>query len=229
MTFADIEKLVRREIDDEVGSDADKYVQQWQILSYLNDAEREACIRGRLLTDSTTNEICAVTLSAGVSTYAHDPRILSVLRGKLTGASKPLSRISFTRLDELVDGWEDLQGEPVAFVTGMDKGLLRLFKNPIAAGTLNLTVIRLPLADVTTRTSPEIHPYLHVALIPWIKYRIYGNTDSELFNGNRSAEMLARFEAKFGKRPADQADIFEAMQIPTYELPGLDLCTADYL
>ena len=25
------------------------------------------------------------------------------------------------------------------------------------------------------------------------------------------------------------ADIFEAMQIPPYELPGLDLCAADYL
>ena len=229
MTFAEIEKLVRREIDDEVGADADRYVQQWQILSYLNDAEREACIRGRLLTDSTTDEVCAVELSAGVATYAHDPRILSVLRGKLTGAGKPLSKISFTRLDELVEGWEDQSGEPVAFVTGMDKGLLRLFKAPVAAGMLNLTVIRLPLADVTTKTSPEINPYLHVALIPWIKYRIYGNQDSELFNGNRSAEMLARFEAKFGKRPADQADIFEAMQIPTYELPGVDLCAADYL
>lgn len=228
MTFAEIEKLVRREIDDEVGADADKYVQQWQILNYLNDAEREACIRGRLLTDSTTYEICAVELTAGVSTYAYDPRILSVLRGKLAGAAKPLSKISFTRLDELVEGWEDLQGEPVAFVTGMDKGLLRLFKNPTAAGMLNLTAIRLPLADITIRSSPEINPYLHVALIPWVKHRIYGNQDSELFNGNRSTEMLARFEAKFGKRPADQADIFEAMQIPQYEL-GLDLCAADYL
>lgn len=114
-------------------------------------------------------------------------------------------------------------------MTGMDKGLLRLFKQPTAAGMLNLTVIRLPLADVTTKTSPEIHQYLHAALIPWVKHRIYGNQDSELFNGNRSTEMLARFEAKFGTRPADQADIFEAMQIPAYELPGLDLCTADYL
>lgn len=229
MTFADIEKLVRREIDDEEGADANRYVRQWQILSYLNDAEHEACIRGRLLTDSTTAEICAATLTAGVSTYAHDPRILSVLRGKLTGASKPLSKISFTQLDELIDGWEDLQGDPVAFVTGMDKGQLRLFKNPTAAGVLKLTVIRLPLTDVTTKTSPEINTYLHGALIPWIKHRIFDNQDSELFNGNRSAEMLAQFEAKFGKRPADQADIFEAMQVSPLNLLGLDLCAADYL
>ncbi len=229
MTFANIEKLVRREIDDEVGTDADKFVRQWQILAYLNDAEQEACIRGRLLTDSTTDEICAVELTAGVSTYAHDHRILYVLRGKITGALRPLSRVSFTRLDELVEGWEDLQGTPEAFVTGMDKGRLRLFKTPTAAGMMNLTVIRLPLADVTTKTSPEIPAYLHVSLIPWIKYRIYNNQDSELFNKMRADQELAQFESKFGTRPADQADIFEAMQIPQYELPGLDLCTADYV
>lgn len=229
MTFAEIEKLVRREIDDEVGADADRYVQQWQILSYLNDAEREACIRGRLLTDSTTDEICAVELTAGVSTYAYDPRILSVLRGKLTGARKPLSKISFTRLDELVEGWEDQSGEPVAFVTGMDKGLLRLFKTPAAAGMLNLTVIRLPLADITIRSSPEINPYLHVALVPWIKYRIYNNQDSELVNKMRADQALAQFESKFGTRPPDQGDIFEAMQIPQYELPGFDRCSDDYV
>ena len=229
MTFADIETMVRREIDDEVGADANRYVKQWQILSYANDAEREACIRGRLLTDSTTAEICSIPILPDVAMYDRDPRVLLVVRGKLAGAAKPLSKISFTRLDELVDSWEDLSGEPVAFVTGMDKNKLRLFRKPVSAGTLNLSVVRLPLQDMTTKSSPEINSYLHVALVPWIKYRIYGNQDAELVNKVYAGEMLAQFEAKFGRRPADQGDIFEAMEIPPYELPGLDLCTADYL
>ena len=162
------------------------------------------------------------TDSSAVATQSHNPE---------TGETQLIGCVNTTVTD---DG--AVEKAPVlstvythsAPLTRVSAGL-RLFKKPTAAGTLNLTVIRLPLADVTTRTSPEIHPYLHVALIPWIKYRIYGNQDSELFNGNRSAEMLARFEAKFGTRPADQADIFEAMQIPPYELPGLNLCTADYL
>lgn len=228
MTFTEIEQLVRREIDDEVGLDADKYVRQWQILSYLNDAEREACIRGRLLTDSATADVCSIQLTAGVATYLFDPRILLVLRGKLTGAAKPLSKISFTRMDELLDSWEDQSGEVVAFVTGMDKQQLRLFRVPSATGVLNLTVVRLPMQDVTKTTSPEIAPYLHVSLVPWIKYRIYSNQDSELVNKARASEMLLQFETKFGKRPADQGDIFESMQIPAYEL-GVDLCAADYL
>jgi hypothetical protein len=228
MTFTEIEQLVRREIDDEVGADADKYVRQWQILSYLNDAEREACIRGRLLTDSTTADICRINLTAGVATYLFDPRILLVLRGKLAGALKPLSKISFTRMDELVDGWEDQAGEVVAFVTGMDKNVLRLFRVPTVSGVLNLTTVRLPLQDITKTSSPEIAPYLHASLVPWIKYRIYSNQDSELVNKARANEMLAQFEAKFGKRPADQGDIFEAMQIPQYEL-GIDLCAHDYV
>jgi hypothetical protein len=227
MNFTEIEQLVRREIDDEVGTDADKYVRQWQILSYLNDAEREACIRGRLLTDSTTADICSIKLTAGVATYLFDPRILLVLRGKLTGASKPLSMISFTRMDELVDGWEDQEGEVVAFVTGMDKTRLRLYRVPTFSGVLNLTTVRLPLQDITKTSSPEIAQYLHASLVPWIKYRIYSNQDSELVNKARANEMLAQFEAKFGKRPADQGDIFEAMQITQYEL-GIDLCAHDY-
>lgn len=228
MTFTEIEKLVRREIDDEVGADADKYVQKWQVLAYANDAEQEACIRGRLLTDSTSAEVCSVALTAGTATYAFDPRILHLLRGKVAGAARPVSRVSFTRLDELVESWEDHTGEVVAFVTGMDKRMLRLYRNPVADGVLNLSVVRLPLADMTADTGPEIPTYLHTALVPWIKYRIYNNQDSELFNKARATEMLAQFELKFGRRPADQGDIFDAMQIPQYEL-GFDLCATDYL
>jgi hypothetical protein len=86
----------------------------------------------------------------------------------------------------------------------------------------------LPLAEMTVRTSPEIHGYLHNHLISWIKFRIFNNHDSELFNGSRAADHLAMFELKFGRRPADQGDIFEGMQVSQF-ISDSDIYAGDYL
>ena len=217
MTFAEIEQLARREIDDEAGTDSCRLVTSWQMLAYANEAEAEACIRARLLIDSTTEEICRISLTAGKAVYDYDPRIILILRGKLTGATKPLGKISYTVIDEHWPEWDEQTGTVEAFVTGMDKGKLRLFKIPEAAGTLNLTAARTPLTQMADNTdTPEISPRLHSALVYWMKHKVYNNQDSELFDRNRADVHLAMFEQKFGQRAAEPPDVFDSMQIPQY-------------
>jgi hypothetical protein len=217
MTFAEIEQLARREIDDEVGNGSDRYVESWQMLAYANEAEAEACIRARLLVDSTTPEICSIPLVAGTAHYRHDPRVTLILRGKLAGAINPLGKVSHTIMDELYPGWEDQTGEVKAFVTGMDKGNIRLFRSPAVNSTLNLTVVRMPLSPmVGDGDSPEIPGYLHPSLVLWIKHKAYNNQDAELFDKNRADVHLALFEQKFGRRTDNPPDVFDSMQLPRY-------------
>jgi hypothetical protein len=217
MNYGEIEDLARRELLDEVGVENLRLIKSWQMLAYANEAEAEACIRARLLIDSTTDAVCAVQTVAGESVYSYDPRSLLIVRGKMTGGTAPLKRVSCTVLDERYSGWEDQSGTVEAFVTGMDKGKIRLFKKPTTAAPLNLTVVRLPLSQMTDRTSvPEIHDSLHPSLVLWIKHRFYNNTDSEMFDKNRADVHLEMFERKFGTKSALLFDVLDAMQIPQY-------------
>ncbi len=232
MTFAEIERVARREIDDEVGSGSDQYVESWQMLAYANEAETEACIRARLLVDSTTPEICSVPIVTGTGLYRHDPRIALILRGRLAGALNPLGKVSHTVMDMRCPGWEDQAGEVEAFVTGMDKGTLRLFRTPATDSTLNLTVVRTPLCPMAgDGDSPEIPEHLHRSLVLWIKHKAYNNQDAELFDKNRADMHLAQFEQKFGRRSENPPDVFDSMQLPHF-MPsrhyGAQSLDADY-
>jgi len=229
MTFSEIEELTRYEICDETGaSPGDFRVKPSQMLAYANEAEMEACLRSRLLRDSSTPAICQVAIIAGVSVYDYDPRIMLVLRGRMTGATDPLVRISHTVMDDQLPGWQDMTGEVKAFVTGMDTGKIRFDRIPTAAGLLNLTVVRGPLNQMTvSKDSPEINSRLHQYLILWIKHRIFNNQNSELFDRNRSDIHLAEFERIFGKRPVDPYDIFAAMEF-TGSVPGVSCYGEDY-
>jgi len=217
MTLAELDALTRRELDDEVGADAARLVSASQMSFYINDAVNEACIRSRLLIDSTTTGICTVPVVAGTVLYAVDPRVIAIMRGKLTGTTSPLKRVSYLLLDEQYEGWEDKTGTPEAFVTGMQSRYIKLFPAPTAAATLNLTVARLPLADLVNDDDvPEIQASLHQSLIQWVKYRFYGNHDAETYDQVRANHCLTVFTAKFGPRTAQLFDLFDAMHIPQY-------------
>jgi hypothetical protein len=229
MTFGEIEELTRYEICDETGINPEDFrVKPAQMLAYANEAELEACIRARLLRDSSTPAICQIAVSSGISVYDYDPRIILILRGRMTGAIEPFARVSHTMMDRRLPGWQERCGEPQAFVTGMDTGKIRFDRIPSAAGTLNLSVSRGPLTPMkATKDSPEIHSRLHPALIFWIKHKVYNNQDSELFDKNRSDIHLAAFEQKFGKSPTDPYDVFAAMEFTDY-VPGSEFYGEDY-
>ena len=217
MTFAEIEKLCRKEISDDTGVDRDKRVSPWQMLAYANEAENEACIRARLLVDSSTTAICSIAVEAGTSVYAYDSRIIFILRARMAGSTYPLNKVSRTIIDDKRPGWEDETGEVECLVTGMNTGKLTLYRNPSTAGTLGLTVARRPLRPMTDNNdSPEINASLHPALIYWIKHKVFNNQDSELFDKNRADVHLAMFEQKFGQKTANPHDVFDAMELPRY-------------
>lgn len=217
MTYGDIEKMARREINDEVGRDADRRVQSWQMLAYANEAQDEACLRSRLLIDSSTAAICNIAIEAGTAIYAYDPRIIFILRGQIIGANRPLSKVSRTIIDEHRPNWQNHEGEVECFVTGMNTGKVTFYRKPSTPATLNLTVVRRALQPMAKETdTPEINSLLHLDLILWIKHKVYNNQDSELFDKNRADVHLAAFEQKFGQRPPVIADVFDQMQIPDH-------------
>lgn len=213
MTYGELSELTRREIADDVGSVPDDFrITPAQMLTYANEAADEIRIRSRLV-DSTTNAVCAVATEANRAIYDLDPRVVLVLRAKMTGAKTPLKRISHTILDEQREGWEDESGVVEAVVTGLHTGKIHLFRQPASIGIINLTVVRRQLQPMAAdKDNPDLPSHLHPLMIYWMKHRIYSNQDSEIFDRSRSDINLALFEQQFGKRP-DLSNVFGEMQL----------------
>ncbi len=221
MTFQELDQLFRREINDEVGVGSDQRVETWQSLAYANEAQDEVCRRAKLLVDSSTTAICQISVTAGNNLYTYDSRIISIRRAKLASRAKPLGKVFFADLDELTPGWETRTGTVEALVTGMDTGKVRLYRISTVNDTLNLTVVRLPLAPmVNSGDSPEINVRFHRSLVYWMKHKAYNNQDSELFDKNRSDVHLAHFEREFGPKSAAINEVFEEMNYAYGETGG---------
>jgi hypothetical protein len=216
MTYYELDNLVRGEISDLKGTATQRFVSETLMLSFANEAVREVCIRKRPLVDSATADLCTIAVTAGEAFYPVDPRVLLILRGRMTGETNPLGRVSFPVMDGCCPGWESHTGVPEAFITGMYKGI-HLYPLPTAPGTLNLTVVRAPLVEMTdTDSVPEIPVDYHRTLISWIKHKVYAIQDVEVYDKGLSTLALAEFEKMVGPRSANLYDLFDSMQIPQY-------------
>ncbi len=175
MTLDELLDACRQETDDieapQLWSDA-------EFKFWLNEAEREACIRARLIEDvSSAATTVAVTTSTAI--YALHASVLDVLRIEATlNPGVPL------------EGWT------------LTPDKLVLATVPLVADTLKLTIVRLPLADFTAAAStPEIQAHHHRRLVDWALYRAYMKRDSEAQNLNLASQYFAQFEQSFGYRP----------------------------
>lgn len=143
----------------EIGDEALPYL--WDDddgITYLNDAINEACRRSRLLIDSTTTDICRISLVAGQSSYTLDPRIILVRKARLENKTLPLEVFSWRDMDAANPGWESHTGTPTARIQDVQSGVLRLYKTPdsdaVAAYPYAwLTVVRLPLSEMASSAS----------------------------------------------------------------------------
>lgn len=193
------------------------------MLAYANEAENEACLRSRLLLDSSTAAVCRIDIVSGTAVYDYDPRVIFILRARIAGDKWPLTKASRVLLDERQPAWEDETGDIKHLVMGMYSGRLMLYRKPVSSGVLNLTVIRYPLNPMAnTSDSPEINAYHHPALVLWMKHRVYNNQDSELFDKNRADIHQAMFAQKFGARTTAPLDVLSEMQIYNDQFSAAD-------
>lgn len=167
---------------------------------YANEAQDEACRRGQLLRDSSA-ALCSIAFNAGDESVALDARVVRVLRSFVEG--QPVGVVDAEAMDCAMPNWqfETRRDVPQRLVSGLTTGRLHLWPVPAQAGTVRLTVQRLPLEPLAgSMDEPEIRPELHRALVPWMLYRAYSREDTELYNDQKAAAHLAKFEAEFGRK-----------------------------
>ena len=198
MTLGEIITLYRANVQDE----QEPYFCSDELLTlYANEGQDEACRRGAVLIDSTS-AACTVSYQPNDRSVAIDPRFLLVMDA-IDEDGWPLDRIEAAEMACLYPSWraETRRGRPGVLVQGLDSDRLHLWPRPAVAGSIALTVRRLPLVRLADLNDvPEIRSEAHPALADWLAYKAHSRQDTELFNETKARAALQRFEAEFGPK-----------------------------
>lgn len=194
-------KRFREDADDNI--EAYLFDTPW-IVERLNDAENEACIRARLIHESSNVDVCQIAVVAGTAVYPLHASLYEIdhLAFRESGSiDRCTLKIHSTEwLDDNVSGWRDLEGNPEYAVQTDSR--LRLVPKPNAAGTLLLEGYRTPLTAMEAdEDEPEINKLHHRHLVQWALFCAFNNPDVDFYDPNRAAIAEKEFEQYFGKRP----------------------------
>lgn len=165
-----------------------------EILGYMDDAQRMFCrlVGGIGDASSALTQIAYTTATDWVST---SPLILKI-RDAYDLATG--NQIDVWNLEDLRDRglrFNNVPGRVRHLVTGIEEHRVRLHAFPAEAGTIQLTVDRLPLKQITdTDQKFEIDDQHHRHLSMWMKHLAYSKPDAETYDRTKSAEAKDSFE-----------------------------------
>ena len=174
------------------------------VIDWLNDAEEQACVRGRLLREDALPEMCRIVLEAGKSTYKLHQKLYEISHLRVLPQNGGRSRHLLIKTREWLDAempdWRD-SNRPAMFAI-QDDISLRVVGKVDDGDALALECYRLPLKPMEADNSkPEIHIAHHDHLIDWALHRAFSVPDAETFDPNRAALAEQAFTAYFGSRP----------------------------
>lgn len=176
------------------------------VTRWLNEAQDEAAVRGRLLLDDSTPAVTTIAVTAGQASYQLHAKVYEIahLQWQPSAAShraKPVELVTREWLDRKHPGWR-VRLDCDALYAIQSEGALRLVPTPREAGTLVLEAYRLPLKTLAVDADkPEIHAASHAYLVYWALHRAFSQPDSDGFDPQRAATAEAAFTGYFGARP----------------------------
>lgn len=197
---------------------ADEDVTDW-----LNDGQRQACIRGRLLREDDNQAVCEIALTPGQRTYPLHKAVYEIINARIvpvSGRSRPVFLASREWLDENMPGWRDDHG-PAEFAI-QDDTSIRVVGAVTAGDKLAIECYRTPLKMLANDTDkPEIHEAHHEYLIQWALHKAFSVVDADTFDPQRSDRSEAAFTNYFGRMPDSDLRRMTRGDVPHHNEPVL--------
>ena len=197
---------------------ADEDVTDW-----LNDGQRQACIRGRLLREDANPAVCEIALTPGQRTYPLHKSVYEIINARIvpvSGRSRPVFLASREWMDENMPDWRDEQG-PAEFAI-QDDTSIRVSGAVTAGDKLAIECYRTPLKMLANDTDkPEIHEAHHEHLIQWALHKAFSVVDADTFDPQRSDRSEAAFTNYFGRMPDSDLRRMTREDVPHHNAPIL--------
>lgn len=210
MLVSEIITETRTRLDDLVPDASGNYQFNDSVLiPWINEAQIEACRRGRFLSDSSYTQ----DISSGTATYTNPSGVIFIRRAKLASEERPLCFTSYKDMDEIA-GWETHTGTPTHIFTDLDTDSYTLYPEPDAVDTLNITGIKEPTAITLVSQTPEIYSRFHYGLVDWCLYRAHSVRDADVYSPQKSLEHYGLFEQEYGPRSSAKDEMFQLRQRP---------------
>jgi hypothetical protein len=223
LTLEELVTLARQDLDDLPGDtvtdvnwkndDTGLLWKNAELVRYANHAQLEFCMRQPILDQDTTAAITQIAVSASTGVYAYSPKILSIRRLKFVDSNDdewPLLKRTTQWMDRNRPDWDletsPEEGQVEIYVEDTDNRTLSLVRVPELAGTLHMTVDRMPANDLLWRRrhtdTLEIDRHHHLDLLDFMKHLAYLKRDAETEDKQLASEHLEMFNAKVGERPS---------------------------
>ena len=204
MTAAELLAIIRADyLDDTVGGTggADYNWTDTFLYREIGRAQQEACWRQDLrhFFDTSTAEICEITVAAGDRDLALDPRILIINQALL--GTVVLEHTTQAHLDERRFNW---RGNTYGNVTRFFINGRTLYLDYLpTAGTLYLEVWRGPLLDpseIAANSDEELEwTDNQEDLANWVAFRAFSRREEDTYDPQRALDHRALFDSVFGQ------------------------------
>ena len=176
------------------------------VTRWLNEAQDEAAIRGRLLLDDSTPAVTTIAVEAAQASYQLHAKVYEIAHLQWVPSAAPhraqaVNLVTREWLDRNHPDWR-VRFEWDALYAIQTEGALRMVPTPREDGVLTLEAYRLPMKAMANDTDkPEIHAASHAYLVYWALHKAFSQPDSDGFDPQRGKTAEAAFTGYFGMRP----------------------------
>jgi len=142
--------------------------------------------------------LCRVCVSQDVSTYSLSSKVFRIDDCYLASDSKSLIHKTKGWLDRFYYQWRTATGTPRYYFR--EGRQITLVPKPSETDTLNLSIFRLPLQDLSiiTDNEPEIPEDYHFDLIHWVCFLAYSKEGNDTLDTEKAKLHFSQFVNKFG-------------------------------
>lgn len=182
------------------------FVEDKDVKMWINDAYRQAAIRGRLIRDDVSPAVCEIPYGVGSSVYRLNPAVFEIINMRMAPVASPtrpkfLTIKSREWMDNHCSDWRDDPSRWADYAI-QDDTSIRLVGTYAAGDILKLECYRFPLKKlVADIDKPEFHEAHHEHLVYWVLYKAFGRQDADMYDPARAAEAETAFTDYFGPMP----------------------------
>lgn len=203
MNLKELVRLVRVQSNDKIEP---YFNEDEDIITWLNQAVDEACIRGRLIHENINADVCEISVLANQSQYPLHESLYELTRLTLVPGSHDKQQSLRLVSEEWLNmyfrqDWPTAKGHPEYAI--QSDTAIRLVPTPSMASELFIEGYRTPIVDMQLDDDKpvDLHKQHHVHLVEWALHKAFSIPDTEFFDPNRAEIAETKFTEYFGPRP----------------------------